>query len=282
MTMTASISTPTYLTIGHVAKDIVPKGHTLGGTVAYSGMTAHALGMRVGMITSTSPDLDLQSIASIDILNLPAETPTCFENIYKPEGRIQVIRSIALDLGPEAVPPAWMHADIVHFGPIANEIEPDLPYQFSSSIVAMTPQGWLRRWDEEGAVRLEHWSLLKDILPAADIVVVSIEDLQGDLHAADEMAALCRVLAVTRGPLGARVYWNGAVKDIAAPEVEEAEPTGAGDIFAAAFFIRWAQVKDAWRAARFANIIAANSVTRSGLSSTPLPSEIKAAYTEEL
>jgi len=281
MTKTAPNSKQTYLAIGHVAKDIVPEGHTLGGTVAYSGLTAYALGLHVGVITSASPDLDLASLADLDVLSLPAPEPTCFENIYQPSGRVQVIRSKAHDLGPEAIPPAWQHPDIVHFGPIADEIDPDLPYQFEGSIVAMTPQGWLRRWDNEGAVRLEAWPLLKDILPAADVVVVSTEDLQHDLAAADEMAAYCRVLAVTRGPEGARVFWKGEVRDIPAPHVEEVEPTGAGDIYATAFFVRYAQVKDAWRAAQFANRIAAQSVTRKGMSSTPLPAEIEQALIEE-
>jgi sugar/nucleoside kinase (ribokinase family) len=52
------------------------------------------------------------------------------------------------------------------------------------------------------------------------------------------------------------------------------DPTGAGDIFAAAFFVALQRVGDAWTAARFANCIAARSVTRAGLKSTPTPDEI--------
>ena len=36
-----------YLVIGHVAHDLIPDGWRLGGTAAYSALTAHALGLRV-------------------------------------------------------------------------------------------------------------------------------------------------------------------------------------------------------------------------------------------
>ncbi len=41
-----------YLVIGHIARDLTPSGPRLGGTVAYSGLTARALGLRVGIVTS--------------------------------------------------------------------------------------------------------------------------------------------------------------------------------------------------------------------------------------
>jgi sugar/nucleoside kinase (ribokinase family) len=48
--------------------------------------------------------------------------------------------------------------------------------------------------------------------------------------------------------------------------VQEADPTGAGDIFAAAFFIRLHRNNgDPWDAARFANGIAAATVKAVGL-----------------
>lgn len=275
MTNTASPAPPAYLAIGHVAKDIVPGGHTLGGTVAYSGLTAQALGMSTGIVTSASPDLSLDSLQDLQVLTIPSDHPTCFENVYKPGGRVQTLHSKAADIDMEMIPPSWTTPQLVHFAPIANEIDPDLPFQFTSSIVAMTPQGWLRRWDEEGAVRLENWTLLRDILPAADVVVLSEEDIQGDLAVASEMASMCKLLALTLGPLGARVFWNGEVRDIPAPSVEEIEPTGAGDIFAASFFVRFTQVGDAWQAAQFANRIASFSVTRQGMASIPQPSEIQ-------
>jgi hypothetical protein len=41
-----------YLVIGHLTQDIIPDGFRLGGTAAYSALTARALGLRVGIVTS--------------------------------------------------------------------------------------------------------------------------------------------------------------------------------------------------------------------------------------
>ncbi len=60
------------------------------------------------------------------------------------------------------------------------------------------------------------------------------------------------------------------------------DATGAGDIFAAAFFERLYQTKDAWEAARFATNLAAYSVTRNGLHGIPTHEEIEHCKMEVL
>jgi sugar/nucleoside kinase (ribokinase family) len=144
--------------------------------------------------------------------------------------------------------------------------------------VGFTPQGWLRRWDERGNIRLIKWPRIKDLLPSASAIVLSLEDLKNDLQAAREMATYCNILAVTVSASGALVFWRGEERKIRAPRVEEVDATGAGDIFAAAFFIRLHQTKDPWESARFANLLASASVTRRGLASTPTVDEVQAAH----
>jgi sugar/nucleoside kinase (ribokinase family) len=65
------------------------------------------------------------------------------------------------------------------------------------------------------------------------------------------------------------------MRHFSAPQVEECNDTGAGDIFATAFFYRHFQTKNPWEAARFATQLAAISVTRTGLDSVPTVDEIK-------
>jgi sugar/nucleoside kinase (ribokinase family) len=90
-----------------------------------------------------------------------------------------------------------------------------------------------------------------------------------------------RVMVVTEVPM-ARVYWNGDVRRFPPPQVEELDSTGAGDIFAAAFFIRMYLTRDPWESARFANQIAATSVTRQGLDGIPSSEEIQEYLIEVL
>ena len=74
-----------YLVIGHVAVDITPTGVQLGGTVSFAALTARALGMRVGIVTSSGEDAPLQALDGIAIVNVPSEHSTTFENIKTDE-----------------------------------------------------------------------------------------------------------------------------------------------------------------------------------------------------
>ena len=74
---------PDYLVIGHITKDLLKGGFTVGGTVTYSGLTARNLGRRVGVVTSASPDLDLrEALPGIEVVNVPSPVTTAFQNIH--------------------------------------------------------------------------------------------------------------------------------------------------------------------------------------------------------
>ncbi len=66
--------------------------------------------------------------------------------------------------------------------------------------------------------------------------MLSVEDVGGDETAITEIAEVCPLLVVTDGAHGARVHYEGRMRMIPAPAVVAIDPTGAGDIFAAAFF----------------------------------------------
>jgi hypothetical protein len=267
-----------YLAIGHVAKDLTPAGPVLGGTVAYASRTAHALGLKVGVITSANTDLDLSPLDHMDLMCLPAKQSSTFRNQYTHSGRVQTILAVALPLKQASVPLQWRTAPILHLGPIAAEIDPDLIQDFPGALIGLTPQGWLRKWDESGRVSMMNWEMIKDHLTTVSAVVLSIEDLDGDEQAGREMAAFCKILALTEGAEGARIFWAGKERRFPAPRVKEVDSTGAGDVFAAAFFVGLYKTQDPWEAAQIANYLAAASVTRSGLASTPTADEVRNAY----
>jgi sugar/nucleoside kinase (ribokinase family) len=104
----------------------------------------------------------------------------------------------------------------------------------------------------------------------------------GDEDRIEAMASATRVLAVTEGPAGARLYWNGDLRRFRAPDREEVDATGAGDIFAAAFFWRLYATRDPWAAARFATHLASFSISRSGLEGIPTQEEIQTCLVEVL
>lgn len=271
-----------YLIIGHLTRDLLPSGSRLGGTAAYSALTARALGLRVGILTAcenclSTPELDE---AGVQVVGLHSEETTTFENKYTEEGRIQYLHQVAPGLNLSMIPEPWRNTPIVHLGPVAREVDPTLARAFPDSFVGLTPQGWMRSWDEKGRVSFAEWPEAAFVLQYADAAVMSIEDVRGNEDIVEEMASSARVLVVTEGANGCRLYWNGDLRRFRPPHMAEVDPTGAGDIFAAAFFIRMAATRDPWEAARFATNLAAYSVLRVGLEGVPRPEEIQAVMTE--
>ncbi|GAB4470703.1 MAG: PfkB family carbohydrate kinase [Anaerolineales bacterium] len=270
-----------YLLVGHLTCDVVNEGCRLGGSVAYAALTAKALGMRVGIITSHAEDLSLDPLISIPIVHLPSVKTTTFSNLETPSGRIQKIYHRAETLEYYLVPQAWRNPAILHLAPVAQEVSADLVRHFAQSFVGITPQGWLRAWDDDGTVYPAEWPEAPFVLPYANATVLSIEDVGGNEDLIEEISASCHIVAVTEGAEGSRVYWNGDVRRFRPPpNLTEIDPLGAGDIYAAAFFIRLFDTRDAWEAGRFATLIASYSVTRRGLDSPPTRSEIEECLIE--
>ena len=111
---------------------------------------------------------------------------------------------------------------------------------------------------------------------------MSVEDVDRDLELVEEMAHHTRILCLTEGAAGAVLYWNGDRRRFRPPLMDETDSTGAGDIFAAAFFSRLYSTRDPWEAARFATQLAARSVTRVGLNGIPTLQEIEESLMEVL
>lgn len=271
-----------YLLIGHVAHDLTPTGPRLGGTVAYSALTAHALGMRVGIVTAAGPETSLEPLKGISVISLPSAQSTTFENIYTPNGRIQYLRAQAKRIDFNHVPEAWRNASIIHLGPIANEMDSTLPKEFSPDLLGITPQGWMRTWDSGCRVSPVPWANPESAFAQAGAVIISREDVGGNDEVIEHYAQQTHVLAVTEGAAGAVLYWHGDRRRFRAPETSEIDATGAGDVFAAAFFVRLFNTRDPWEATRFATLIASRSVTRVGLEGIPTPRDIEECAVEIL
>jgi sugar/nucleoside kinase (ribokinase family) len=262
-----------YLVIGHVTQDLTPSGPVLGGTAAYAALTARAMGLRVGLVTACHPETDLSPLSEVQVLAWPADYTTTFENRAGVHGREQILHCVAAPLQLNMIPEVWRKTPIVHLAPVAQEVDPKLVRAFPDSFVGLTPQGWLRAWDSQGRVHFTEWPEARFVLEAANAAVLSLEDVAGNEAIIEEMLASIRVLVVTEGAAGARLYWNGDLRYFRPPTVQEVDATGAGDVFAAAFFIRLHQTRDPWEAARYAMQLAAISVTRPGLLGVPTPVE---------
>lgn len=270
---------PDYLLIGHITHDVTPFGPQLGGTVSYAAHTAAAFGLRVALLTSAAPDEPLleRLPASVMVHNIPAEQTTTFENIYRPEGRVQYMYHRARTLEVSMLPPAWRQARQVHFGPIAYEVEPAFADVFANTPLCVTPQGWMRHREPDGRIRQITWEAAAYVLPRADLTVLSVEDIRHDPGLEAVFAALAPVMVMTRAEQGGTVYVHGEPHTYAAYPAEQVDPTGAGDVFATALHIARNQLGDLWRALDVAARLAAHSVTRRGFTGAPTPDEVAEA-----
>jgi sugar/nucleoside kinase (ribokinase family) len=271
---------PDYLLIGHIAHDVTPEGPRLGGTVSYGAYTAVALGLRVAILTSTRPDEPLlQKLPpQVRVISIPAEHTTTFDNRYTHGRRTQYMYHRALTLTPDMLPPAWRQARLVHLGPIAYEVDPAFATAFENSPICVTPQGFMRYREPDGLVRTVPWAAAEQVLSRARLTVLSEEDIRHDPGLETVFARIAPLMVMTRAERGCTVYQHGQGRDFPADQVEQVEPTGAGDIFAVALHIALDRLGDLDRAVRVATYLAGRSVTRIGFDSAPKPDEVEEAW----
>jgi hypothetical protein len=265
------IDVPEFVTVGYVCQDIVPGGYALGGTASYSAVTARNLGQRAGVVTSVGPDLDLDAaLPGVQVANHAAPATTTFENIYTYDGRRQFIRALANHIHCHDVPPAWRAAPVVHLGPLAQEMDHDIVHCFSAdSLIGVGPQGWLRQWDDTGHVSFTPWEPSQDVLRRVNVLVLSEMDLPDPERVVREWGDLIQHIVITRAERGATVYSQGDACHYPARPARQVDPTGAGDVFGAAFLIRLHETGDPCEAARFANATASFSIEGPGVSGIP-------------
>ena len=284
---------PELVLIGHLAQDLQPDGsYRLGGTVTYAALLATRLGLTVGVVTS-APAIDCAQLADlipgIALANVPALTPTIFENRYTAGGsghRQQFLRARAAMLDVSAVPLDWRVAPITLLGPIAAEIAPQVAACLHGTIRAATPQGWLRAWDATGAVSPIPWHDAHQITPHLDALILSTEDLaiasgdQAQAQVVRELARSIPTVVLTDGPRPAQIWIDGnGPHAVAAFPATEHDPTGAGDCFAIAFLIDLWRNGDPLHAARFAHAAAAFVVESPGITGIPTAQQIAARMT---
>jgi sugar/nucleoside kinase (ribokinase family) len=262
---------PDYLVIGHVTRDLLPAGGTApGGTALYAAVTVQHLGLQVGILTAAE-ELPEALDPSVLVTNIPTPHSSTFENRYTPAGRQQWLHAEASALRLDAMPAEWRKAPLVHLGPVLHECDLTMLEAFPQARVVATPQGWMRVWPRELPAQIGrvNWQPDPELLKRLSLVVLSVEDVGGDEAIAAGYARHCELVALTRGKEGATLFIRGVQHAIAARPSVERDPTGAGDVFAAALLVGLHETGDPIAAANFAAQIAGASVEGPGISAIP-------------
>jgi len=267
--------TPDVLIAGHIAKDITADGWRPGGGVLYAAAQASRLGLSVAALTACSPEVEPSAVLpGVDWRVLPSEATATFENVYCDGVRQQRLLATGRRLSLEDLPVEWLDAPLVLLTSLFHEIEADIAPALASrgALVGLGAQGWLRRLEGD---RVQPMAFEPSpAWLAADVVFVSEEDV-ADAERVAEWRSRTPIVVLTRGYRGCTVWDTSGRHDVSAAAVAEVDPTGAGDVFAAAFLVRYAEARDVVAAARFATAAAALAVGGEGTSSIAGRDEIE-------
>ena len=274
----------TYLTVGHVTRDLHPSGWEFGGTAYYSSRVAQRLGMRVTAVTrAAAADADALAAACPEIRWVARAAPatTSMRNTYGPQGRTQHAPEVAAPIAAADLDGLPDEFAVVHLAPVVGEIGPDLLGHLPrADLTGLTAQGLLRRVDPDGAVQGRDWPDAMDFLDAIDVLVLSSEDIASDPAGAADHLRRARVGVLTRGPLPVQVFADGDCSEIPVRRVADADPTGAGDVFAAALFVNLQRTGRLGDAVQTAAAIATRWVERRWDAFPPAPRSPKSRITD--
>ncbi len=273
-------ATPDFLAIGHAARDLTPDGWRWGGTVTYAALLARAWGVSAAVLTAlaAADESRYQEFLGGEVFlhALRAPTTTTFENVYTAAGRRQRLHAQSARLEPRHVPQAWGSAPIVLVGPLLSEVSTQFSGFFAQdTLVGMAIQGRLRS-HRQGSIYARRWHLAPQEFAAYDVLFFSEEDVQGSAALAERYAALVPLAVMTRGSAGATLFAHGRVTQHPAFASRPVDMTGAGDVFAAAFLLHYAENRDPAAACRYANAAAACSIEHVGASGIPNRGQVDA------
>jgi 1D-myo-inositol 3-kinase len=249
---------PRLLAVGHVTWDSTPVGQVLGGAVSYASLAALKLGWEAAVLTAAGADfVPERDLPGVLVFSRQAKSTTRFQHQYDDSGvRHQVLLSRSDDVDLSALPDAWRSPDALLLGPVAGEVGGGLATAFEAGVVGAAAQGWLRDVDEDGTVSARPWPTARADLAGVHVLFLSSEDLPEAASKARDLLGVVPIVALTRGWEGLTLLTRDGVYDVPSLPRQEVDSTGAGDVFAAAFLVRYHETHDAVEASAFASCAA--------------------------
>jgi len=256
-------STKRVLVVGSITRDTnVFDGvatHTYGGTTLYAARTYAQFGVAVRVVTRLAPD-DCAAIAAelpgAEVIAQPSDVTTTFENSYgRDDSRTQRVRDVAAPI--EHRVEYLDDIDWLHLGPLHPldldhrwiEVEWRVP-------TGLDLQGFVRQI-VGGRVESSIDARVVELLPRLEWLKASRNEWHAllahmglDRSSRPDTGAIESL--VTDGVAGGSLLRTGERDEhwSAAPPVEDCDPTGAGDVFFAAYLRHRAVGASASAAAR--------------------------------
>jgi cytidine kinase len=260
--------TPVDLVVaGHFSADTLnlpsnPRAiQALGGAAAYVSLAAQNLGSRVSVVSRVGKDFPpdylqclLKKGVDVSAVTRDSGPTTRFDLTYSKDlsDRMLKLRSQGSPITTQDLPKD-LHAQAIHIGPIAQEINLELVTQLRGCcrVLSLDPQGMTRRFNRDGSVSCCE-QVPKELVSLADVYKSSVEEIraltgQSDVHAAiEEVHAYGpRIVIATIGAKGSQLSVDGDVLQVpSCPAKKVVDPTGAGDVFVGAFLSEYLRSKN--------------------------------------
>lgn len=256
---------------------IIADGQTVecfGGTVLYAALCLKRMGWSASVVgKGNRPLKSYLERFGIDTRHFQVADPvTRFENRYRQHRRTQRARAgAAINLAE--IPPEAFSARAILAGPVLGELDPAVFAVPRSALLLADLQGFLRHRDSRGNVFLQGGYPSEKALANADIVKLDREEAEALIgpiddpqQAADRLHAYgAGCVLLTFAGAGALVSGISGRHWLPAPRLDAVDSTGAGDVFATAFLVKYLESNgDLLESGRFAAAAAALSTQAFG------------------
>ncbi len=266
-----------FLVIGNITKDeLITKagGRIAFGGASYAALAAARLGWEAQIVTRGNDEIEAWAEGlrgeGIKVDVQPDESLTHFLNDYSSGGRRQWLLS---HTGPIAYDPSW-EADVIHINPMFGEVgaEEVEGAKGRCGLLSLDAQGFVRGLRGSRVIG-RFWGERGKFLGHADLLKVGREEARLVSRMRDPWG-ICRELSgfgpriveLTLGERGSLIFDGDRFDgyEVPAYRTREVDPTGAGDVYAAAFAIKYFESRDALEAGLFASAAASFAVEAFG------------------
>jgi hypothetical protein len=256
-----------YTTVGHVTVDVKADGSRRpGGSAFYSALQAARLGQRTLIITRGNvPEIEqlLEPYrGEFELRIFPAARTTALETHGSGGARRQRLLAWAGPISEDVV----VQTSILHLAPVVRETPKR--WRGNAEFVGLTPQGLVREWAQDtGEIALaQPDASLADPPRRCSALVMSKAERASAGKLVAKASEIGAVVAITAGAAATTVLVpGGETFQVDVPPLEEPrDDLGAGDVFAASFFVTLSQGRAPERAAAFANAAAAVRMAGTG------------------
>jgi sugar/nucleoside kinase (ribokinase family) len=260
---------PDFVIAGHVTRDLIVRDDSapeerLGGAASYCSQTAARLGVDVELVTTAPADFglldDVRNDPHITVREQVSTSVTTFGLDYR--AGVRTVR--LLERAPSVTKPTLGPTRLAYLGPVIGELSEEAFDWFPGAQLTVGLQGFMRETDANGLIRAKEPPAL-EVLAKAHTVVFSEHDHPKAEALARHIASRVPVVVLTRGARGATLFDHGYPELVAPVPAIERDPTGAGDVFAAALAVWLGRDATPMDAAAQAAYCAARAVEGAGL-----------------